>query len=250
MVLSLFVIAAGVYVAAAILPGFDVGSFWKALPAALLIAALNAVLAPLVGALRLPYTVAASFLLLLVLNAALLLIVDAVTASAVEVDGFGSALIAALVISAVMTALEVVAGTNDDDVYTIRVIQRIARRSGERTETDEPGILFLEIDGLAKPVLQRAMRDGNAPTMARWLAEDSHRFLEWEPDLSSQTGASQAGILLGSNEDIPAFRWVEKERGLMMTCSTPEDCSRDRASSRGGRASSRRGCEPREPPVG
>ena len=150
MVLSLFVIAAGVYVAAAILPGFDVGSFWKALPAALLIAALNAVLAPLVGALRLPYTVAASFLLLLVLNAALLLIVDALTASAVEVDGFGSALIAALVISAVMTALEVVAGTNDDDVYTIRVIQRIARRSGERTETDEPGILFLEIDGLAQ----------------------------------------------------------------------------------------------------
>ena len=225
LVLSLFVIAAGVYVAAAILPGFDVGSFWKALPAALLIAALNAVLAPLVGALRLPYTVAASFLLLLVLNAALLLIVDAVTASAVEVDGFGSALIAALVISAVMTALEVVMGTNDDDVYTIRVIQRIARRSGERTETDEPGILFLEIDGLAKPVLQRAMRDGNAPTMARWLAEESHRFLEWEPDLSSQTGASQAGILLGSNEDIPAFRWVEKERGMMMTCSTPEDCT-------------------------
>ena len=225
LVLSLFVIAAGVYVAAAILPGFDVGSFWKALPAALLIAALNAVLAPLVGALRLPYTVAVSFLLLLVLNAALLLIVDALTASAVEVDGFGWALIAALVITAVMTALEVVAGTNDDDVFTIRVIQRIARRSGERIETDEPGILFLEIDGLAQPVLQRAMRDGNAPTMARWLAEESHRFLEWEPDLSSQTGASQAGILLGSNEDIPAFRWVEKERGVMMTCSRPEDCT-------------------------
>ena len=149
-----------------------------------------------------------------------------------------------------MTALEVVAGTNDDDVYTIRVIQRIARRSGERTETDEPGILFLEIDGLAKPVLQRAMRDGNAPTMARWLAEGSHRFLEWEPDLSSQTGASQAGILLGSNEDIPAFRWVEKERGIMMTCSTPEDCTEIERRHAGRRASSRRGCEPREPPVG
>ena len=105
------------------------------------------------------------------------------------------------------------------------MIQRIARRSGERIESDEPGILFLEIDGLAQPVLQRAMRDGNAPTMARWLAEESYRFLEWEPDLSSQTGASQAGILLGSNEDIPAFRWVEKERGVLMTCSRPEDCT-------------------------
>ena len=76
-----------------------------------------------------------------------------------------------------------------------------------------PGIVYLEIDGLALPVLRDAMRDGNAPTMARWIAEDGYRLVEWETDLSSQTGASQAGILLGSNEDIPAFRWVEKETG-------------------------------------
>ena len=69
------------------------------------------------------------------------------------------------------------------------------------------------------------MRDGNAPTMARWLAEDTHRLTEWETDLSSQTGASQAGILLGSNEDISAFRWVEKETATMMTCSAPPDCA-------------------------
>jgi hypothetical protein len=70
------------------------------------------------------------------------------------------------------------------------------------------------------------MRDGNAPNMARWLAEGTHRLAEWEPDLSSQTGASQAGILLGSNDDIPAFRWVEKETGTLMTCSAPDDCAR------------------------
>jgi hypothetical protein len=69
------------------------------------------------------------------------------------------------------------------------------------------------------------MRDGNAPTMARWLADDTHRLTEWETDLSSQTGASQAGILLGSNEDISAFRWVEKETATMMTCSAPPDCA-------------------------
>ena len=163
--------------------------------------------------------------MMLVLDAAFLLLADAITEGAVTVDGFGSALVAALVISAVATALEVIAGTNDDDAYTIRVIQRIARKSGERVVTETPGILFLEIDGLAKPVLQRAMRDGNAPTMARWLADGSHGFLEWETDLSSQTGASQAGILMGSNEDIPAFRWVEKERGVLMTCSAPGDCA-------------------------
>jgi hypothetical protein len=61
--------------------------------------------------------------------------------------------------------------------------------------------------------------------MARWIAEDGYQLAEWEPDLSSQTGASQAGILLGSNEDIPAFRWVEKETGTLMTCSAPADCA-------------------------
>ena len=103
-------------------------------------------------------------------------------------------------------------GTNDDDEYSLRVTRRIARRQGAR-RTDVPGIVFLEIDGLALPVLRRAMRDGERPTMARWMRRTATRLAEWEPDLSSQTGASQAGILLGSNEDIPAFRWVEKETG-------------------------------------
>src|SRR5215213_8011430 len=154
----------------------------------------------------------------------------------VDVDSFWWALLAALIVAAVSVALEVVFGTNDDDTYSLRVVQRIARRQGGCEPTDVPGILFLEIDGLALPVLRRAMRDGNAPTMARWVEEGSHRLVEWEPDLSSQTGASQAGILLGSNEDIPAFRWVEKETGTLMTCSAPADCARierERASGNG-----------------
>ena len=121
--------------------------------------------------------------------------------------------------------LEAILGVNRSDVYALRVIRRVAKRADDRVETDAPGIVFLEIDGLALPVLQRAMRDGNAPVLARWAAEGTHRLLEWETDLSSQTGASQAGILLGSNEDIPAFRWVEKETGRLIACSGPADCA-------------------------
>ena len=61
--------------------------------------------------------------------------------------------------------------------------------------------------------------------MHRWRSSGTHLLAEWETDLSSQTGASQAGILLGSNENIPAFRWVEKESGKVMSCSSPEDCA-------------------------
>jgi uncharacterized membrane protein YvlD (DUF360 family) len=217
--------ALALFVAAWIIPGATVNGFGGALAASAAIAVLNAVLPPLIAALRLPFMLLVGLVLVLVLDALMLLAADRITDGDLSVDSFWSALGVAFVASAVGVALDVVLGTNDDDTYTFRVIQRIARRTGGRTITDAPGIVFLEIDGLALPVLQRAMRDGNAPTMARWLAAGSHRFVEWETDLSSQTGASQAGILLGSNEDIPAFRWVEKESAKLVACSGPPDCA-------------------------
>jgi uncharacterized membrane protein YvlD (DUF360 family) len=219
------VAAAAVWVAAAVLPGFRLDEFGSAFVVAAAIALLNALLPPLVAALRLPFTLALGFLLVLAVDALALLIADDLLPRFGEVDSFGSALLAALVMAAVSMVLQVILGTNDDDDYTLRVVRRIARRQGAADPTSVPGIIFLEIDGLALPVLRRAMRDGNAPVMARWLDEDGYRLTEWETDLSSQTGASQAGILLGSNEDIPAFRWVEKETGTMMVCSSPEDCA-------------------------
>ena len=225
IVLSWLVSAAALFVAAAIVPHVDIKTFVGAVLVALIVAVLNALVLPVVAAIRLPFTLVLGFLLVLVLDALMLVAASHISDNTIKVASFGWALVTALVAAAVSVVLEVVFGTNDDDTYTIRVIQRIARKSGERVATDVPGLVFLEIDGLARPVLQRAMRDGNAPTMARWLADDSHRFVEWEPDLSSQTGASQAGILLGSNENIPAFRWVEKASGRMMTCSAPPDCA-------------------------
>jgi uncharacterized membrane protein YvlD (DUF360 family) len=225
LVVAWLVSALALLVAAAIVPGVSIDNFWGALLVAAVVAALNAALPPLVASLRLPLMLLVGFLLVLVLDALMLMAADAITDNAISVDSFGWALLTALVAAAVSLVLEVVVGANDDDTYTLRVIQRVARRSGERVESDVPGIVFLEIDGLALPVLRRAMRDGNAPSMARWLAEDTHRLTEWETDLSSQTGASQAGILLGSNEDITAFRWVEKETATLMTCSAPPDCA-------------------------
>ena len=216
--------AAALLAAAWIVPGADVKNFGSALVAAAVIAALNAILPPVVAALRLPFIAALGFLVLLVVDALMLLAADAITDGDLTVDSFWSALGVALAAAAIGVILDIVFGTNDDDTYTLRVIQRIARRSGEREATDVPGIVLLEIDGLALPVLQRAIRNGSAPNMGRWLQEGSHHLVEWETDLSSQTGASQAGILLGSNEDIPAFRWVEKETATLMVCSAPADC--------------------------
>jgi uncharacterized membrane protein YvlD (DUF360 family) len=225
LAVSWVVSAASVWVAAAIVPGFDLHGFAAPFLVAALVAVLNAVVPPVLAALRLPYTVAAGFLLALAADAGLLRLAHAAFPHDVSLGGWGDAFLAAVVISAAGVVLAVVIGTNDDDEYTLRVVRRIARRQGAEARTDVPGIVYLEIDGLALPILRAAMRDGSAPVMARWVADDDYRLAGWEPDLSSQTGASQAGILLGSNEDIPAFRWVEKETGLMMVCSSPEDCA-------------------------
>ena len=139
-------------------------------------------------------------------------------------------------------------GTNDDDTYTLRVVQRIARRSGERTQTTRRASSSSRSTGSRCRCCSARCATATRPTMARWLADGSHRLVEWETDLSSQTGASQAGILLGSNDDIPAFRWVEKETGTLMTCSAPADCAEiERRHATGDGLLDRRRREPRQP---
>jgi uncharacterized membrane protein YvlD (DUF360 family) len=236
LVVTWGVSAASVYAAAGLVPDVSIDSPGGAFLAAAAIAVINAVLPPMIAALRLPLTLVLGFLLVLLADAGALMLTDELFPEVLGIASFGDALLASLVMAAVTILLQVITGTNDDDEYTLRVVQRVARRQGGGHATDVPGIIFLEIDGLGLPILRSAMRDGSAPNMARWIAEDGYHLAEWETDLSSQTGASQAGILLGSNEDIPAFRWVEKETGKLIACSAPADCAeieRRHASGRG-----------------
>jgi uncharacterized membrane protein YvlD (DUF360 family) len=192
LALAWFLSAGAVLIAAWIIPGVAIEGRGGALVAAAVIAVLNAVLPPLLAALRLPFTLLLGLLLVLALDAAMFLLSSRIAPGAISVDSFGSALGAAFVVSAVSVVVDPLFRLNDDDAYMLRVTRRIARRTGGQTVTDVPGIVFLEIDGLGLPVLRRAMRDGSAPQMARWIAEEGYALTEWETDLSSQTGASQA----------------------------------------------------------
>jgi uncharacterized membrane protein YvlD (DUF360 family) len=203
---------------AALLPGIDVPSFGAALLTTGLIAVLNALLWPLLIRLLLPLTVLTFGLGSLILNAAIIsLAIKVVDGSAP--DFLGAVLVAFLLSVGLLVLAPAL--SFDDDARQLRLVRRRARAVRERT--DVPGVILFEIDGLAEPVLQRALREGHTPTMARWLEEGSHRVVPWECDLSSQTGASQAGLLLGSNEDMPAFRWYEKESGRTMVSNHGKD---------------------------
>jgi uncharacterized membrane protein YvlD (DUF360 family) len=219
--LLLWVLVALIFwAAAALLPGIDVPSFGAMLLTTGLIALLNALLWPFVIRLFLPITVITFGLGSLVLNGAI------VSISIKLVDGstpdFLTAVAAAFVLSVSLLVLAP-ALSIDDDARRLWVVRRRARRVRPEDRTEVPGVILFEIDGLAEPVLRRALREGNAPTMARWLEQATHRIVPWECDLSSQTGASQAGLLLGSNDDMPAFRWYEKESGRTMVSNHAGD---------------------------
>ena len=175
LVVALLVGAVAVWVVSVLLAGVHVNSFLGAIEVAALIGVLNAVLPPIVAAVRLPFTLVSGFLIVLAVDAGILLIISAIDPADFKVDSFGDALLAALLISAASLVLQVILGVDDDDAYSLRVIARVARRQGPRIRTDGPGIVFLEIDGLAAPVLRRAMRDGNTPVMARWLGRRQPR---------------------------------------------------------------------------
>ena len=219
--LVLWVLVALVFwVVVAILPGIDVPSFEAVLLTTALIALLNAILWPLLIRLLLPVAVLTFGLGSLALNAAIVsLSIDLVDGAAPD---FLDAVLAAFLVS-VSLMLLAPALSLDDDARQLRLVRRRARRAREANRTDIPGVILFEIDGLAEPVLRRALSEGHAPTMARWIAEGSHRIVPWECDLSSQTGASQAGLLLGSNDDMPAFRWYEKESGRTMVSNHGKD---------------------------
>ena len=191
-----------------ILQGFSIESWWSGLALAAVLGLLNALVWPLLIRIALPLTVITLGFGVLLLNGVFVWLASNILADSVQISGLWTAVAVALGLTLINNTVTLFLGIDDDDLYYREVIKRHARKSKEKAAPSSiPGVLFLEIDGLAHDVLVRAMRDGSAPTMAAWLRNGSHAMLEWECDWSSQTGAMQSGILQGSNWDMPGFRW-------------------------------------------
>jgi uncharacterized membrane protein YvlD (DUF360 family) len=207
-----------------LLPGLTVTRAGAALTAAGLLGLINALVWPVFAYFALPLAVLTLGIAAIVLNGAAVAIV-AYLLPGIEVRDLWTAIGVALVLAVANTMLTSLLTLDDEDVYYRRIIRRAARRVRPEGASDVPGVLFIQIDGLGMAVLRRALRDGNAPTLARWLASGSHRLLGWETGWSSQTGASQCGILHGSTFDIPAFRWLEKETGTRIVSNHPRSAA-------------------------
>lgn len=105
----LLINALGVYVTAAILPGVTLRDFGTAVVVAVILAVANAVIRPILVVLTLPLTILTLGLFLLVINALMVLLVDAL------LDGFSTrnfwwALLFGIVLALINTVLFGLAG--------------------------------------------------------------------------------------------------------------------------------------------
>ncbi|WP_405476990.1 phage holin family protein [Streptomyces sp. NBC_00009] len=135
-----------------------------------------------------------------------------------------TAVVVAAVMSAVASATGGALAVRDDDAYRrrlYRLADRRRRRGSAGAGPSTPGTVFLQLDGVGHDVLRDAVDQGVMPTVGAFLGAGTHRLTPWRTDWSSQTGASQLGILHGSNYDVPAFRWYEKDTREIQVSNRP-----------------------------
>ncbi len=221
---SLVVGVATLGVLAWVLPGLTIGGVGYAVLAVVLMSLVGALVRPLLRHLALLLGWAGVFLLALFLEAVVVYIALILTPD-VTVSGFLTAFVVSLVMSLTLTIAQWAQGANQDREFVQRAIAFARRRHRTVVESDVPGIVFVQLDGVSEPLMEWAVMSGNLPNICRWLREDTHRLDGWQVRVPTTTPVSQAGILMGTNEGIPAFRWWDRAAGRLLVANRPPDAA-------------------------
>jgi hypothetical protein len=223
-VLGLIGGALGLGIASLLLPGFNLTGWEDALRTAVLVAITGGVLRVLLveGAIRLGWV---GSILLGLLGQALAVWLVVYLPKGLDAEDLGWALLASWIVAFVSTFFVWVATAGTDDAVTASLLRRARRQRVVLDDPDVPGIVFVQADGVPYPVLDWCVRAGTLPTLSRWIRSGSHHAVEWRPKLPATTPASQMGILHGTIDGIPAFRWVDRPSGKVYVANRPADAA-------------------------
>lgn len=214
----------GLQVASWLLPNFNLINWWVAILAALLIAASGAVLRPLMVMVATRLGWVGSILLAMFGQAIIVyLVIGGQSVDAGDVS-FLTAFLISWIVAFISTGAVWVFTAGTDEAVTASLVRRARRRKGHTVpDPDVEGVVFIQADGVPYPVLELGVMSGTIPTLSRWVRSGSHRMVEWRPRLPATTPASQMGILHGTIEGIPAFRWVDRATGRIFVANRPAD---------------------------
>jgi uncharacterized membrane protein YvlD (DUF360 family) len=209
----------------AVMPGISADAGTSVLVAALILGAVSAALRPLLASLAallgwLGVVAIGLFAQAVIFYAALWL------APGVSFTGFWPAFwgawLYALLVGCVGWAFDV----HDDEMLLDDVLRSAPKRPPRPADdSGRPGVVFVQIDGLPAPLLRWSVQAGDLPTLSRWIRSGGHQLVDWRAQLPATTPASQAGLLHGRSDAVPAFRWYEKENRRLTVTNHPKDAA-------------------------
>jgi uncharacterized membrane protein YvlD (DUF360 family) len=206
---------------AAILPGFSHDSWTPLLVAAAVTGIVGAIVRPvLVGLSALIGWIAVA--LATVFGQAIVMYLALYLVPGANFDSFWTAVAAAWIAAAFGTILAWVLSAGTDESFAASLV-RI--RPGEIADPDVDGVLFIQLDGVAYPVMSWALQSGTMPTLRRWVDAGTHVAHEWTVQMPCTTPASQQAILQGTAAGVPAFRWYDRELGRVLVSNRPKDAA-------------------------
>ena len=222
-IVSFVVAAIALWVTAWLVPALVIANFTGLFLAVVFLALLNMLVRPLILILFIPISVIVAAVATLIFQAVAFLLMEPLVNDVTFTGGFISAFVTSWIFAIINTILTTILSIDDDESYYATLIRMINRKGV--TRSDKPGVVIIQIDGLAHPILSHGIRAGRVPFISKWVRSGEMRLNTWTALLPSQTSASQAGILHGNNSFIPAFRWWEKDRQYMMVSNHPPDAA-------------------------
>ncbi len=106
MFLSIFFNAIALFIVAQLFTSFHIDSFGTAILASIILAILNIFVKPILIILTLPFTILTFGFFLFVVNAITLMLAQSLFGSSFVIDGFGVAIVAAIIISLINMILQ------------------------------------------------------------------------------------------------------------------------------------------------
>jgi endonuclease/exonuclease/phosphatase family metal-dependent hydrolase len=90
-------------------------------------------------------------------------------------------------------------------------LSRLLRLPLSEGSPTRPGLVLVQVDGLAQPQLERALRRGEMPFLARLLKREHYAVHAHYSGLPSTTPAVQAELFYGRKGTVPAFSFRARE---------------------------------------
>ena len=89
-------------------------------------------------------------------------------------------------------------------------------------EAHEPGLIMIQLDGLARSQFERAMAEGNLPFLARLMSRQHFSLETFYSGIPSTTPAVQGEIFFGVRTAVPAFSFLRRETGAVLRMNEAE----------------------------